>query len=114
MAGFTRGAITIDRGVTIVNAATYLVLTSDQILSVTYTATGACTITMPSAAGMYDSFTSKSLIFTIQDTGGNAVTNNITINPTGVETINGNSSYVLNTNFEGVTIWSNGTALFAI
>ena len=96
-----------------VNAATYTVQTTDEIVMVSYPATGACAITIPAASTFWDSVNSTSMLFVIQDISGNASTHNITIQGTGGETINGSASYVLNTNYEAIEIYTNGTNLFA-
>lgn len=83
---------------TIVNAATYTILSSDDIISVTYTVTGTCTLTLPNIT--------QKKIYTIIDEGGNAATNNITINADGSDTIVGTSSLVINGNYGSVVIYN--------
>jgi len=93
---------------TTVNAATYTVLRTDDILNVTYTATGAITITIPTA------LMAEKKTFTIKDAGGLAGTNNINIGTEGAETIDGAASYVINSNYDAITLYSNGTSWFLI
>ena len=61
-------------------AGPYAILATDRYISVTYTATGAITLTLPSLP-------TKGRIIAIKDGGGNAATNNITV--TGTQTIDG-------------------------
>lgn len=93
--------------VTVVNAATYDILATDDILHVTYTATGAVTsITWPTAQ-MVDG---RTLI--IKDGGLNAGTNNITIDTEGSETIDGEATLVITSDGESVSLYCDGSDLF--
>jgi hypothetical protein len=87
---------------TVVNAATYTVLLTDTLIGVTYTPTGTVTITLPSAS------TYINRVLNVVDEGGNARNKNITINRAGADTIVGATSYVVNKNYESVTLYSNG------
>ena len=99
----------IYRNVTTVNAATYDLLASDDILNVTYTATGAVTsLTLPTAQCV------SGRVIVIKDAGGNAGTNNITIATQGAEKIDGLDTLVINNNYNSVTLYSDGTNWFAI
>ena len=93
--------------ITTVTSATYDVLISDYILHVTYTATGPVTslrlMTAQTVAGR---------IIHIKDAGGNAGTNNITITTEGSETIDGAATKVLNTNYQSVSLYSDGSNWF--
>jgi len=91
---------------TTVNSATYAVKTTDLILHVTYSATGACTITIPTAQMI------QGRLLIIKDAGGLAATNNITIVTEGSETIDGISSSILNGNYNSVNLYSDGQNLF--
>ena len=86
-----------------VSAATYTVLATDTLLGVTYTSTGAVTLTLPAATAYINKF------LNIIDEGGNAQTNNITINRAGSDTINGGTSVVMNKNYQSLQLYSNGT-----
>ena len=91
---------------TTVAAATFTVLTGHAALEVDYTATGACTITIDTdnaVAGRH---------FFITDTGGNAQTNNITVNTEGTEEINGETSAIMAGNYESWEVYSDGTDFF--
>ena len=91
--------------ITTVNAATYDLLSTDEILHVTYTATGVITITLPTA----EVISGRHIL--IKDTG-NAGTNNITIDTEGSETIDGAATLIINGNYSGVALYSNGTNWF--
>lgn len=94
--------------ITELNAATYTLLTTDYLVHVLYTTTGAVTsLTIPTAqiAGSRE--------FTIKDGGGNAGANSITIDTEGSETINGAATFVLNTNYEAVTLYSHDGNLYS-
>ena len=94
-------------GVTTVAASTYDLLTTDNILSVSYTATGAVTsLTLPTAqcvAGRH---------IVIKDSGGSAGTNNITVDTEGAEKIDGADTAVIATNYNSINQYSNGTHWF--
>lgn len=93
--------------ITTVSTATYTILSTDanKVLHVTRTATGVCTITFPTAL-IADGFR-----FSIKDTG-NAQTFNITLDTQGAETIDGAATFVLNTNYEAINVYCDGTNLF--
>jgi hypothetical protein len=91
-----------------VDSSTYTVKESDLVLLVSYTSTGACTITIPSSQIL----TKRKII--IKDSGGLAGTNNITIATEGSETIDGSATLVIDGNYESATIVSDGTNLFII
>lgn len=93
--------------VTTVNAATYDLLTTDMIVHVTYTGTGAVTsLTLPTAQ------TVSGRAIEIIDAGGNAATNNITIDTEGSETINGSATLVINTDYGAYGLYSDGSNWF--
>jgi len=87
-----------------VNAATYTVTEVHSRLHVIYA--GACMITVPTAL-MTDNFT-----VLIKDGVGNASVNNITIVGEGGELIDGESSLVINSDFNAVNLYSDTTNLF--
>ena len=96
------------QNVTRVTTATYSILASDNIIHSTYSATGAVTITLPTAQLV------SGRIITIKDAGGLAGTNNITIATEGAEKIDGLDTLVINNNYNSVTLYSDGTNWFAI
>ncbi len=95
--------------VTTVNAATYDLLTTDYILNVTYTSTGAVTsLTLPTAQVI------SGRMIIIKDAAGNAATNTITIDTEGGQNIDGASTYVMNGNYDAISLYSDGTNWFVI
>ena len=88
--------------VTTVNSATYSTLTTDDILLVTYTATGACAITLDT-----DDLISGRVI-TIKATTG-VITNNVTISTEGSELIDGSATFTLSSNYDAIDVFSDGT-----
>ena len=103
---------TDDFTLTAINAASYTVLETDYIVAVSYTTTGACAITLPLISGLGTSNQKKLVV--IKDVGGLAATNNITITPSGADTIDGQASFTLFGNYNGVQLMSNGTAWFVL
>jgi len=102
--GFTGSTVKLNRHVdpkvTVVNAATYTILETDSIIHVTYTTTGACTITWPSKliSAQFDCL--------ILDAGGNAASNNITLATEGSETIDGDASWIINGDYDWILAYS--------
>ena len=93
--------------ITTVNAATYDLLTTDYILNVTYTSTGAVTsLTLPTAQCVLG----RTIV--IKDAGGGAGSNNITID--SVDNIDGAGTYVISSNYDSVTLYCDGTSWFVI
>ena len=80
---------------------TYSVLYNDNLVNMTNTA--ARTVTMPEVVTTHSWGIGQ--VWTIVDAAGTAGTNNITINARGTDTINGASSYVINSNYGSVTIY---------
>lgn len=99
------GAMKINR--TIVTGATYSISSSDYLLGITRTASGACAITFPSAQII------TNRVWLIKDEGGNSATNNITISTSGSEKIDGQDTLIIDVNYRMVTIYSDGTNLFS-
>ena len=94
--------------VTTISAATYDLLVTDYILNVAYTGTGEVTsLTLPTAQ------VEAGRIIKIVDTGGNASTNNITIDTEGSETINGEATYVIDVDYGVVELYCDGTNWFS-
>ena len=81
--------------------------TSDRILGVS--ASSALQITLPAASG----FTAGQY-FVVKDEAGNASDNNITIVASGSQTIDGQSSIVLESPYAAVSLYCDGTSKFFI
>lgn len=94
---------------TTVNTSTYDVLITDHVLLVTYTTTGAVTsLTLPTAQ------TLDGRVLVIKDAGGNANTNNITIDTEGSQTIDGSATFTLDGDDEYLKLCSDGSNWFII
>ena len=89
---------------TVVDVPTYNVQLFDSLIAVTYTNqnTGPAAINLPVA----NTYVNK--LLRIVDEGGDASNNNITIIPSSGEHIIGSTSYVMNTSYGSVTMYSNG------
>ena len=95
------------KSVTAVAAATYDLLVSDYILSVTYTGTAAVTsLTLPTAQMV------SGRIIHITDTGGGASGNNITIDTAGAEKISGADTQVISTDYGSLSLFATATGWF--
>ena len=79
----------------------------DYIMGVAYTSTGAVTITLPATA-------TAGRILRVQDTGGSAGTNHISLAPHSSELINGSNSTqaIVSANYGAVWVISDGTNWF--
>jgi len=98
---------TSSTNITSLNAATYDLLVTDDIIHVVYTATAAVTsLTLPTAQ------VQSGRVITINDAGNNAGTNNITIDTEGSELIDGAATKVINTNNDSVELYSDGNNWF--
>lgn len=105
----TYGAIF--NSITTVTAATYDLLETDYFLAVDYTTTGAVTsLTLPTAQcnGVEDN--GRNII--IKDTGGSATASNITIDTEGSETIDGQATQVISTDYNSASLECYGSNWF--
>jgi len=97
------------RNITTVNAATYDLLATDDIVHVTYTSTGAVTsLTLPTAQ------TVEGRVIVIKDAGGNAGTNNITVDTEAAQTIDGSATAVTTGDYDSITLYCDGSNWFII
>lgn len=79
--------------------------TADVIIGITSTA-AARTVTLPDTAN-------SGAVFIVKDESGAAATNNITVSVSGgVKTIDGSTSFVINTNYGVLRCYYNGTNFF--
>jgi hypothetical protein len=92
--------------VTTVSAALHELSSLDDILHVTRTATGASAITLMSAQVL------SGRQVEIKDAAGNAGTYNITISTESAETIDGDATNILDTDYQSVSLYSDGSNWF--
>jgi len=88
----------------VVNTPTYTIADLHSRIHVIYA--GACEITVPTAL-LTDIFTTV-----VKDGVGNASVNNITIVGEGGELIDGESSLIINSDYDAVNLYSDTTNLF--
>ncbi|HZV13329.1 MAG TPA: hypothetical protein VFA55_08940, partial [Candidatus Kapabacteria bacterium] len=99
------GGITIAASSRTAVSAAYTATASDYILGVT---AGGVTINLPSAASV-----TAGKMYIIKDESGSAATSNITITPSGTETIDGaGGNATISTNYGVLKIYSDGTNWF--
>lgn len=91
------------RNITTVASASYDLLITDDILDVTYTATGAVTIDLKTAQVV------RGRTIVVKDGGFNATTNNITITTEGIEKIDNQDTAVIDVDDAAITIFCDGT-----
>lgn len=75
---------------TAVNATTYTIVAADTFIGVQHTSTAAVTLTLPLGSAVILGHK-----ISIKDEGGNSSINNITVNRTGSDTIDGDTSFIL-------------------
>lgn len=80
-----------------------------KILGITGTVGGAVNLNLPDPSTV-----PAGLIITIKDTGGNAGTHNITINPFGTENIDGAGTLVLSANYTKAVLFTDQTSWFTV
>ena len=90
---------------TIINSSSYTILEEDELIAVVYTI-GEVTLSLPTISTL---FGSKKKRYTIVDEGGNAGTNNIIVQTTGGDTINGSSIFTINGDYNSIQIYNNTT-----
>jgi len=106
------------RGVTDVAASTYNVLNTDHVITISYTSTGTCAVTLPTATSCWDSTEGVGQIFIFKDLDCNAGSNNITISRSSTDTITstttGNTSVAMNTNGQTLRIQAVSASEWAV
>ena len=85
-----------------VTTTPYTVLLADDILGVRITTTSPSVITLPAISTL----TGRKKRYTIVDEGGNAVNNNITVTANAADSILGQSTFVINQNYNSINIYS--------
>lgn len=85
------------------NISTATTLTTSTIIALIDTSSSAFTVTLPDAPNATNHY------FIILDTGGNAGTNNITIDTDGASLITGESSVTITNNYNCLTLFSEGS-----
>lgn len=85
----------------------YTVLTSDFYIGVTSTSAPR-TISLPSVLSL-----PKEAVYIIKDESGGAAANNITVDGSGSETIDGALTKVINTNYGVLRLMNSGAAWFS-
>lgn len=108
MAGATNLYSGVYRAVTVVNTGNYNLASTDDILHVSYTASGAVTVTLMSVEAI------SGRVIHIKDAGFNARTNNITIETEGAETIDGAASLILSNDGDAAMLYCDGSNWFII
>ncbi len=87
--------------------ATYNIELIDYLVDVKATISNAVAVTLP--------IPDSGATYVIKDGGGNAAANNITINPNGLEKIDGVAEpLIINVNYTSVTLQSNGTDWYIV
>ena len=81
---------------------------NDYLIGKTAITAAGDTLTLPSAA------TIAGKVYVIKDESGNAGTDNITIATQAAETIDGQATFVINANYNSVTVYSDGTNWFVM
>ena len=83
--------------------------TQNAIIGMSYTATGAVTVNLPDPTTVV-----AGLVIMLKDTGGNASTHNITVNPHASETIDGGSSIKITTNYGYLRLFTDSVNWYSI
>lgn len=83
----------------------YTVDPSDQYVGVASTTTGGCTVNLPAVANVHPGYE-----LVVKDESGTANTNNIVIDGSGAETIEGAATNTISTNYGSRRLKSTGTA----
>lgn len=90
-----------------ITASSYTILVSDDLIACNHSS--PLTITLPAASSV-----SEGRKYTIKDESGNAGTNNITINRAGSDTIDGETSIIINGNYDSVVIYRGASSSWYI
>lgn len=89
------------------SAVSYTLQAGDKIVGVSYSATGASSVIIPTLQMV------AGRLIIVKDTGGNANPNTITVYTEGAETIDGNPTAEITTDYGQLRLLSNGVGWFA-
>ena len=104
-ATFLSGALSHKR---VTKTSNYTVTNSDYYIGIG-SGSGAIKLTLPAASTCTDGQT-----FVVKDEYGHAQTNNITVSGAGTDTIDGQNTAVLQSNYAAVSLYCNGSGSFYI
>lgn len=93
--------------VTSISASSYTVASSDYFVTIDSTS-NTVAITLPAASS------NNGRVIKFKDVGGNSASNNITISRAGSDTIDGNTSVVLESPFAAITLICDGNKWFIL
>ena len=93
--------------VTSVTSSTYTIVSADYFIAAD-SSSNTVTLTLLAASG------NSGKVIKIKDVGGNAASNNITINRSASDTIDGSTSIVLESPYSGITLICNGSSWFIL
>lgn len=104
------GVSSVSRSRTAVTSASYTILATDTLVGVNYA--GDVTLTLPEIGGAEDPGEGNLLI--IKDESGEAGNNNITVNCSGSDTMDGTvfTSATLDTDGQAIKIYHDGTSVW--
>jgi hypothetical protein len=91
-----------------VDAETYTITDNDEFIGVIHTPTSSVILTLPQIS------TIEQMKYIIKDEGGNASINNITINKTGNDTIDDQTSVVINTDYGFINLYHDSSTKWFI
>lgn len=98
---------------TAVDDADYTALVDDVLISIV-ALTAPRTITLPLAATLVSNGpNNKVKSFIIKDESGDAITHNITVQPSGGETIDGQPWALINNSYGNLQLYTNGVEFFS-
>lgn len=100
-------SLTLNRTVVNNGNTPYTVLYTDYFIACD-TSSSAITINLPAITGDIVA----GFMIVVKDEGLNAITNNITIDPNGSDTIEGETTYTIDRNGQSLSIYNDGTNWF--
>lgn len=82
-----------------VDSSTYQIVSTDSFIGVQYTGTGPVTLTLPDSANVVPGY-----LVTIKDEAGKSKINNITVQRSGSDVIDGHTDFTIASNNAGVQV----------